>query len=114
MIELRFGECMLLCISLLQGDVRCVAEDAWEQQQSAGEKRRAFDDDTVSDGDKDEERCHKLSFNDREIERHRNCTPSERRDAGRISMLNGRASALYTPGRYVTAICIQREENYTP
>ena len=46
------------------------------KQQSAGEKRRVFDDDSVSNGDEDEERCHKLSFDDHEIERRRNCTPS--------------------------------------
>ena len=71
MIELRFCECILLCISLLQGDVLCVAEDACEQQQSAGEKRRAFDDDSVSNGDEDEESSHKQSSseNDRLIER---------------------------------------------
>ena len=105
---------MLLCISLLQGDVRCVAEDVCEQQQSAGEKRRAFDDDSVSNGDEDEERRHELSFDDRAIERRQNCTPSGRRDAGRTRMLHGRASELDTPWRYVTAIYIQREENYTP
>ena len=85
-----------------------------KQRQSAGEKRRAFDDDSVSNGDEDEEGCHKLSVEDCEIERRKNYTPSERRDAGRISMLDGGASELYTPGRYVTAIYIQREENYTP
>ena len=92
--------------------------DVWlrtrRKQQSAGEKRRAFDDDSVSNGDEDEEGCHKLSFEYYEIERRKNCASSRRRDAGRISMLDGRASELYTPGRYVTATYIQRKENYTP
>ena len=84
------------------------------KQQSAGEKRRAFDDDSVSNGDEDEEGRHKLSFEYCAIERRQNCTPSRRRGAGRISMLDGRASELYTPWRYVTAIYIQIEESYTP
>ena len=92
--------------------------DVWlrtrRKQQSSGEKRRAFDDDSVSNGDEDEERRHKLSLKYYETERRQNCTPSRRRGAGRISMLNGRASELYTLWRYVTATYIQREENYTP
>ena len=84
------------------------------KQQSAGEKRRAFDDDSVSNGDEDEEGRHKLSFEYCAIERRQNCTPSRRRGAGRISMLDGRASEPDTPWRYVTATYIQREENYTP
>ena len=55
------------------------------EQQSAGEKRRASDDDSVSNGDEDEERCHKLSLKYYKSERRQNCTPSRRRGAGRIS-----------------------------